>query len=191
MFSQPAVAGTIDRDFEAAWQSVRPVPLVTVDFGEGRRVTRTLHGNVATYVLAPDGLVVDVIPGLYSPAAYLQRLGEARRLALELARVAPLHRGLALARYHARRAALAPAAPAFPSAMGQAAGVREAALVDADTTINESSRRARAEQLLARSGATGPERITSAVYREVLGVNLDDPLLGLGAALGPDPLADP
>ncbi len=54
------------------WQSVRPVPRVTIDFGDGRKLERTLTGNSAHYVLASDGTPLDVLPGLYSPLAFQQ-----------------------------------------------------------------------------------------------------------------------
>src|SRR4051794_22775110 len=56
------------------WQSVRPVPKVTIDFGDGRKLERTLTGNSAHYVLASDGTPLDVLPGLYSPLAFRQWL---------------------------------------------------------------------------------------------------------------------
>ena len=52
----------------------------TIDFGNGHKIRRTLNGNVATYVCAPDGRVVDVIPGLNSPEAYLEDLTNALNL---------------------------------------------------------------------------------------------------------------
>jgi hypothetical protein len=68
------VADLINRNFEAAWESVRPVPLVRIDFGNQTVVTRTLHGNIATYVCNADGQVLDILPGIYTPSVYLDRL---------------------------------------------------------------------------------------------------------------------
>ena len=45
---------------------VRPVPKVTIDFGDGRRIERTLTGNSAHLVLDRDGRPVDALPGLFS-----------------------------------------------------------------------------------------------------------------------------
>ncbi|MBK7875681.1 MAG: hypothetical protein IPJ77_08010 [Planctomycetes bacterium] len=67
--------------FEAAYESVRPVPRVTIDFGDGRKLERTLRGNVATWLCAPDGRVIDVVPGLCDPQAFLFRLQHASALA--------------------------------------------------------------------------------------------------------------
>lgn len=76
LFSNEEVAKAINEKFEPAWESVRPVPRVTIDFGNGKVVRRTLHGNVATYVTSDDGRVLDVLPGIYKPATYLDRLDE-------------------------------------------------------------------------------------------------------------------
>ena len=47
------------------------MPTVEIDFGNGRKLKRTVNGNIATYVCSPDGRVLDIIPGLNSPEAYL------------------------------------------------------------------------------------------------------------------------
>ncbi len=84
MFSRAEVAALINRDFEAAWEMVRPVPVVRIDFGNGHVATRTLHGNIATYVCATDGQVVDILPGTYTPPVYMAALNEIRQLAVSL-----------------------------------------------------------------------------------------------------------
>jgi hypothetical protein len=56
------------------------VPKVTIDFGDGRTLERTLFGNVATYVTLADGRVIDVVPGLVDPVEYRRRLEAAERL---------------------------------------------------------------------------------------------------------------
>lgn len=76
MFSDDAVATLINDKFEAAWQSVRPVPIVTIDFGGGHVLHRTLNGNIATYACTADGKVLDVLPGVYDPKTYLDRLDQ-------------------------------------------------------------------------------------------------------------------
>lgn len=76
LFSRKEIADHINDHFEPVWESVRPVPIVRLDFGDGRVITRTLHGNIATYVCNPNGQVLDVLPGIYEPLAYLDRLVE-------------------------------------------------------------------------------------------------------------------
>jgi hypothetical protein len=81
LFSRPDVANYINANFEAVWQSVRPVPLVHIDFGNGTKLTRTLHGNIATYCCAADGQVLDIVGGIYDPEGYRARLEQMRLLA--------------------------------------------------------------------------------------------------------------
>ena len=80
LFSDAKVSAFVRSQFVAAWEAVRPVPTVEIDFGNGRKLKRTVNGNIATYVCAPDGRVVDIIPGLNSPEAYLQDLKYALNL---------------------------------------------------------------------------------------------------------------
>jgi hypothetical protein len=86
LFSNDQVVNLIHQHFEPAWEMVRPVPMVRIDFGDNRVVTRTLHGNIATYVCAPDGYVVDILPGIYVPMPYMNALDRVRQFA---ARVFP------------------------------------------------------------------------------------------------------
>jgi hypothetical protein len=48
--------------------------MVTIDFGNGNVVKRTLQGNIVTYICAADGVVYDVLPGIYSPEEYRKQL---------------------------------------------------------------------------------------------------------------------
>lgn len=64
------------------WQSVRPAPKITIDFGDGRKLERTITGNSIHYVLSPDGHVVDALPGLYGPRAFLRVLEAAEQTVL-------------------------------------------------------------------------------------------------------------
>jgi len=81
LFSRDDVADFVNKYFEPVWESVRPVPIVRIDFGNGKVITRTLHGNIATYACTADGEVLDVLPGIYAPAAYLDGLQQLRLLA--------------------------------------------------------------------------------------------------------------
>src|SRR5436309_1227295 len=60
---------------------VREVPIIRIDFGKGNVVTRTLHGNILTSVCTADGRLLDALPGIYEPAAYLDQLDQLRLLA--------------------------------------------------------------------------------------------------------------
>jgi hypothetical protein len=83
---------------------MRPVPLVRIDFGNGTVVTRTLHGNIATYACTADGQVLDVVPGIYAPAPYLDALRQLRMLANYVDQKGPAERLTRLRDYHQRQA---------------------------------------------------------------------------------------
>lgn len=100
LFSNDNVAAFINRNFEPAWQSVRPVPLVHIDFGNGRTLTRTLHGNIATYACTADGKVLDILPGIYAPDIYRDRLNQFRLLANFVDQLGKEQREARLHAYH-------------------------------------------------------------------------------------------
>lgn len=56
---------------QLAWQNLRPAPKVTIDFGDGRTMQRTLKGSTVIYLCRPDGTVVDAFPGVYTPEDFL------------------------------------------------------------------------------------------------------------------------
>ena len=106
LFSHRDVASDVERLFEPVWVALRPVPQVTIDFGDGNVVRRTLHGNIATWICDAEGRALDVIPGIYTTTAYRERLAQGALLAKfagagrdEDDRVARLRR------YHAGQAA--------------------------------------------------------------------------------------
>jgi hypothetical protein len=100
LFSKDDVAGFINENFEPAWESVRPVPIIRIDFGNGTTLTRTLHGNIATYVCTADGQVLDILPGIYEPRTYLERLNQFRLLARFVAQDRKEKREARLIDYH-------------------------------------------------------------------------------------------
>lgn len=77
LYANEEIGEYLRANYVLHWQSVRPAPRVTIDFGDGRVMERTLTGNSAHYVLTPDGRVVDVFPGLYGPEAFKRMLTEA------------------------------------------------------------------------------------------------------------------
>ncbi|HEY3393801.1 MAG TPA: hypothetical protein VGK58_13905 [Lacipirellulaceae bacterium] len=77
LYSNKEISDYLRDNYVLHWQSVRPVPRVTIDFGDGRKLERTLTGNSAHYVLAASGEPLDVLPGLYAPQhfrAWLERM---------------------------------------------------------------------------------------------------------------------
>lgn len=168
LFSQPDVASYINQNFEPVWKSLRPVPKVSIDFGNGKVIKRTLHGNIATYVCTADGAVIDVLPGLYDKKAYIAELDKLAFIAAQLPFDAP-GRANALAAYHdaARGANYAESSNAITH----------------DTNFNESVRRDLIHERLSAIRNARFRDINPWLYREVLHADLADPYLGLGPTL--------
>ena len=123
LFSNPEVAQFIDATFEPVWVSVRPAPLVTIDFGNGHKVIRTLQGNVATYVCDAEGTVYDVLPGIYTPTPYRAQLTLLATLVNNIARFSAEERIKRMKGYHIRQAdALKKAVPPMVVAVGNTGG---------------------------------------------------------------------
>src|SRR6266571_6534884 len=81
LYANTEVSSYLRDHFILHWQSVRPIPRITVDFGDGRKIERTITGNSIHYVLDAKGRVVDGLPGLYGPKAFLAGLKKAEPLA--------------------------------------------------------------------------------------------------------------
>jgi hypothetical protein len=230
LFSRKSIADFINARFEPAWQSVRPSALVRIDFGNGKSVTRTLNGNIATYVCLPDGRVLDVIPGIYDPDAYLARLHEATKLATWVAQQAR-QADIVIKGYHAAQAqslrknkeakiiVLTPGRSilgieasmklvlksslrgkasgriaaehrprketpyTLPADLGSRVGELRPSMLKKDATYNETVRRIKVHEHLAKHAALKPPAMTNWLYKNVLDTDLDDPYLGLGKVL--------
>ncbi len=100
LYANAKIASTLHDQFVLHWSSERPVPKVTVDFGDGRKICSTVTGNSAHYLLDADGTPLDVLPGLYSPDAFLAQLAEMRAFALRYAKASPINRDFMLSQYH-------------------------------------------------------------------------------------------
>jgi hypothetical protein len=81
------------------WKSVRPAPRITIDFGDGRKIERTITGNSIHYILSEDGEVIDAIPGLYSPDEFMAYISGAYAMNRQLRGIALQDRGLALMKF--------------------------------------------------------------------------------------------
>lgn len=64
LYPDPNVSALLRSQFVLHWSSERPVPKVTVDYGDGRKLVRTVTGNSIHYVLDEQGRVIDAVPGL-------------------------------------------------------------------------------------------------------------------------------
>ena len=104
LYANEQVSKLLREKFVLHWQSVRPVPRVTIDFGDGRTMERTLTGNSIHYVLDSDGRVIDALPGMYGPGAFLRELSRASSAAATLNGFRTSEeRNAALRRYHQSR----------------------------------------------------------------------------------------
>jgi hypothetical protein len=78
LYSNAEISKYLRENYVLHWQTVRPAPRITIDFGDGRKMERTLTGNSIHYVLDSKGAIIDALPGLYSPQAFLRFLQEAK-----------------------------------------------------------------------------------------------------------------
>jgi hypothetical protein len=77
LYANQAVGNQLRDRFILHWSSERPVPKVTIDFGDGRKLERTVTGNSVHYVLDTQGRPIEAIPGLYGPQAFAAQLTQA------------------------------------------------------------------------------------------------------------------
>lgn len=85
LYPNPAVRELLTNHFILHWQSVRAVPIITIDFGDGRQIRRTITGNSLHLVLDAQGRPIDVLPGLYAAAPFIRALQQAGPAAVQLA----------------------------------------------------------------------------------------------------------
>jgi hypothetical protein len=102
LYANEHVSQTLREKYVLHWSTERPAPQMTVDFGDGRVVRRTITGNSAHYVLDAQGRIVDVLPGLYGPAAFERVLHESYDLATKNAELGDDDARAAVAKYHQR-----------------------------------------------------------------------------------------
>jgi len=105
LYPNAEVASLLRDQFVLYWKSVRPVPRVTIDFGDGRVLQRTITGNSIHYVLDADGHIIDALPGLYGPKAFLAALHSAGQAATTSAKLDASQRGKFLRDYHSQHIA--------------------------------------------------------------------------------------
>lgn len=130
LYANREVSAYLREHFVLYWSSERPVPVVTIDFGDGRQLVRTTTGNSAHYVLDADGHVLDVLPSLYAPGVFTTELARSVALAAEVrgqpaptrARIVAAHHAKALAASTALSRTLGGQVPAVRArnAVGQA-----------------------------------------------------------------------
>jgi hypothetical protein len=170
LYPHPTINRMLRERFVLHWHSVRPVPRVTLDFGDGRRLVRTLTGNSVHLVLDSHGRPVDALPGLFAREAFAELLAGRRPSwprqpmprAIEASRIAPTKHMVE--------------APLLRNVMSD---------VDADTRTNLELH-ARARAALAANPRWTADALTAWIYRELFLMPPEDPALGLDV---PDPFA--
>jgi hypothetical protein len=103
LYANQDVSRFLRERFILYWSSERPVPHVTIDYGDGRRLERTATGNSAHYILDENGNVLDVLPGLYAPTAFVRELEGSLALAASVRDKSDDERAKLLVDYHGQR----------------------------------------------------------------------------------------
>jgi hypothetical protein len=178
LYANAAVSDELRRNWILHWESVRPALKVTIDFGDGRTLVRTVTGNSLHYVLDPNGRARDVLPELWGPGDFLRRLGEEKGAAMANSLDA---NSLLLMRAKAPKmddAAFARLVAAFQKSIAR------------DTSRNASIRQAILPWL---AGSPSLADLTERIYRDAFLTPSSDPWLGLVtpdayAAIEGDPL---
>jgi hypothetical protein len=103
LYPNAEISQYLRQNYILHWQSVRSAPKVTVDFGDGRKLERTITGNSIHYILDSAGHPVDAIPGLYGPAAFLRQLVDGKKAVQEYTKRQGTAREKFLRDYHRQR----------------------------------------------------------------------------------------
>lgn len=103
LYSNAEISAVLRDRFVLHWQAVRPAPVITIDFGDGRKLERTITGNSIHYVLDSSGQAIEAFPGLYGPKAFLRGLTDAEGLFKLLSSNKSDVRELILASHHQTR----------------------------------------------------------------------------------------
>jgi hypothetical protein len=100
LYANKEVSDFLRDNFVLHWRSVRPVPKVSIDFGNGRRIQTTLTGNSIHYILSREGHPIDALPGLYGPQAFLRHLRRGAEAANHYSELSEVQRPGALIEHH-------------------------------------------------------------------------------------------
>jgi hypothetical protein len=105
LYPNAQVSKVLRDRFILHWQSVRPAPKITIDFGDGRTLERTITGNSIHYVLNAEGQPIEALPGLYSPQSFLGWLSRSQQAHQEYSRLNGQQQADFLRQYHRDRLA--------------------------------------------------------------------------------------
>ena len=188
LYPEPRINLILRGEFVLHWQSIRPVPKVTIDFGDGRRVERTLTGNSVHVVLGPDGRPVDALPGLMSPDVFVYQLAQGRAFARadrrELPRLHDVARRRPIPRTGETRATRA-SSRAMTKHVMEAPLLRAVSMdVDTDTAQNLELHRRVHDAFASSAEWAGLDGFVEWIYADLFAMPLHDAALGLDV---PDP----
>ncbi len=193
LYPEARINRVLRERFVLHWESVRPVPRVTIDFGNGKKLERTLTGNSAHVVLDMYGRPVDALPGLFSADVFLELLvGAAAFGAADRGRLARMHAD-------AREPLPPPTAPSRAFEASRLARSKHmvemptlravspvGADVDGDTQTNLALHDRVHEAFARRAIGRSVEDFVGWIYRELFLMPPEDPALGLDV---PDPFS--
>jgi hypothetical protein len=214
LLSNPNFVASVKERYILAWDSVRPAPKVSIDFGDGKKLTRTLKGSTVFYVCRSDAKVVDIFPGIYTPADFIYLESDSQKLlVMSDPQVRETHQRLAQAPFAAAisfsKGVLESPVLAGLSGIPANTAARQVGLDDlsrhpltrkhvisraglppdatgeqivaADSARYRKMTRPAVESFLAKSSLPlSPGECTTAMFKDVLNVPIDDPYLGLG-----------
>lgn len=195
LYPNAQVSAYLREHFILHWQSVRPVPRITIDMGDGRRIERTITGNSIHYVLDAEGNPIDALPGLYGAKAFLSELDRAVAAEEQASKLTGAAREAFLRQYHTTRLAaierewssdLAKVAygvtPATMSSVGFGGGTKPDAIAAAPRAMTKYA----IEAPMLRSGAQEtliPERdrldamSTASVWQKIAALHSEEATL--------------
>lgn len=81
LYPNAQISKYLQENYILHWKSERPAPKITIDFGDGRKIERTITGNSIHYILDGEGNVVDALSGLNSPQIFYEFLNTGNALA--------------------------------------------------------------------------------------------------------------
>ena len=104
LYTNPEIAKVLRQQFILHWQPVRDVPIATIDFGNGRKLRQPIIGNSVHFVLNKDGRVIDALPGLVTPDAFIRWIQSVLNLHEEVHLLSESDRNRKIQLWHGDRA---------------------------------------------------------------------------------------
>ena len=103
LYSNSSISKFLRDNFILLWTTERPVPKVTIDFGDGRTIQTTTTGNSAHFIRDARGEIVDLLPGVYAPSPFRAELAKSLAMINSLDATDAMKRRGQVRAYHAKR----------------------------------------------------------------------------------------